>query len=106
MAPISDGLARAVADRASVYLPNLSPDRDSDFDGAGALPATHASKQTFRAILAACQVTLAGAFARAEVAIGCAPSLMLFGVKCDLLSLQLIGKLLDSVEGGLIRRPA
>ena len=61
MVPISDGLARAVADRASVYLPNLSPDRDSDFDGAGALPATHAS-QTFRAILAACKVTLTGRF--------------------------------------------
>jgi hypothetical protein len=60
MVPISDGLARAVADRASVYLPNLSPDRDSDFDGAGALPATHASKQTFRAILAACKVTFTG----------------------------------------------
>jgi hypothetical protein len=40
----------------------LSPDRDSDFNGAGALPATHASKQTFRAILAARKVTLTGRF--------------------------------------------
>ena len=68
MVPISDGLARAVADRASVYLPNLSPDRDSDFDGAGPLPATHASKQTFRAILAACQVILTGRFRACSIA--------------------------------------
>jgi hypothetical protein len=57
LVPISDGIGRPPGDRSSVYLPKLSPNRDSHFDRARPFGAKNASEQALSTILTACHVT-------------------------------------------------